>query len=114
MELKHEKGKHLASLVLVLIEPLWNWNMIEPLLTIKLAKVLIEPLWNWNRKTEVSLRKTTGLNRTFMELKHEKINENKKPWTVLIEPLWNWNNCTMAFLPVSFCLNRTFMELKRN
>ena len=38
MELKQIYNKTQEMAEVVLIEPLWNWNLIEPLLTIKLAK----------------------------------------------------------------------------
>ena len=56
---------------------------------------------------------STGLNRTFMELKQKyDVNVNTAA-LVLIEPLWNWN--TKSSISFShFCrLNRTFMELKQ-
>ena len=47
MELKRSFYLYARHLTIVLIEPLWNWNLIDAWL--KLVKmVLIEPLWNWN------------------------------------------------------------------
>ena len=35
--------------------------------------VLIVPLWNWNNKSEAGGVDTPGFNRTFMELKSQKV-----------------------------------------
>ena len=73
-------------------------------------------------------------NRTFMELKYNRIRTTNKFWGVLIVPLWNWNMHQPERLPrlqmvlivplwnwntfeqtareISLCFNRTFMELK--
>ena len=76
--------------------------------------VLIEPLWNWNLILLRSLRWILSLNRTFMELKLRKSPKNTcSIFPVLIEPLWNWNvSHKLALFGKTCCLNRTFMELK--
>ena len=81
-----------------------------------------------------ALRKRSGLNRTFMELKYQQPRTRATTQQVLIEPLWNWNKTRSARWRLSSCvlieplwnwndrpgykgrrhgsLNRTFMELK--
>ena len=53
--------------------------------------VLIEPLWNWNLIGMDYVTDAQRLNRTFMELKREKLTATERQMQVLIEPLWNWN-----------------------
>ena len=54
----------------VLIVPLWNWNDSRLQLEWFKPGVLIVPLWNWNMRTEYpAYRITAGSNCTFMELK---------------------------------------------
>ena len=96
----------------VLIEPLWNWNTRAITPIVNNRGVLIEPLWNWNCDEGAKGRGRTGINRTFMELKHAK---KHYPWCdaiVLIEPLWNWNSDVCHDRKRYECINRTFMELK--
>ena len=121
---------------LVLIVPLWNWNMVLRLQPLVARLVLIVPLWNWNTiDVDRIIRDETGSNRTFMELK--LVERVEKPWWqgVLIVPLWNWNSGQETLLCVlqqvlivplwnwnnpihkDICnllgsSNRTFMELK--
>ena len=76
--------------------------------------VLIEPLWNWNFIFRVIAVRASCLNRTFVELKPDARQHcYSDQLAVLIEPLWNWNgghaDCEVPHLPR---LNRTFVELK--
>ena len=114
MELKSLiKRVNLLS-VIILIEPLWNWNfafckfrlpsLIDSNWTfmelkyklghIKFVKpnILIEPLWNWN----------DGVTPEYNEF-----------IPILIEPLWNWNSPWNALaVNAAQDSNWTFMELK--
>ena len=61
--------------------------------------VLIAPLWNWNLLAATLVVLDISSNRTFMELKWSKRSLRLlKPSTVLIAPLWNWNSGN-RFLP---------------
>ena len=80
----------------------------------KRSRVLIVPLWNWNPGTAKGLhRKSSGFNRTFMELKsacrldfkNSKIRFNR----TFMELKYEWV-CRVAVPSNGF--NRTFMELK--
>ena len=52
-------------------------------------------------------------NRTFMELKLERLCEENKIEIVLIVPLWNWNSVQfVSEYNEKDSSNRTFMELK--
>ena len=59
--------------------------------------VLIVPLWNWN---VVIMSKTSRgvvcFNRTFMELKFRSARRGAGRHPVLIVPLWNWNVSTIT------------------
>ena len=57
----------------VLIVPLWNWNYHECLLAKLPFSVLIVPLWNWNNCLLAQELQRTRFNRTFMELKFNKL-----------------------------------------
>ena len=97
--------------------------------------VLIVPLWNWNVFCLFFLPGNKSFNRTFMELKwliihfscciHIQVlivplwnwngsNVQSFSWRsiVLIVPLWNWNPSSTTKREQSWCFNRTFMELK--
>ena len=112
MELKYKRCSNLATILGVLIVPLWNWNKIPPrrfapalssnrtFMELKYVKstvrrkwrgVLIVPLWNWNTRYW-----------TFVCFK----------MLVLIVPLWNWNRQKYEALKTRQSSNRTFMELK--
>ena len=97
----------------VLIVPLWNWNKVNSGRYSSLARVLIVPLWNWNYvKHAGSDTKLDGSNRTFMELKCRRVNRKQVSSLVLIVPLWNWNLTETTVSVVQSSSNRTFMELK--
>ena len=55
---------------------------------------------------------TEGFNRTFMELKYNRVKDCPTGYAVLIVPLWNWNKFVVKFQNGLYCFNRTFMELK--
>ena len=62
-----------ANVVLfVLIEPYWNWNGSSLHLPQPLTPVLIEPYWNWNCSICVMWTLLKSLNRTLLELKHNR------------------------------------------
>ena len=114
MELKRKKVAFRKIKSIVLIEPLWNWNIIGFLEQRKNGRVLIEPLWNWNYWIDWSIVKNQNcLNRTFMELKLRLDVEEAIRRLVLIEPLWNWNYVGVPYIYGAWGLNRTFMELKQ-
>ena len=49
MELKLGRDVKLWPVSILLIEPVWNWNVDKELEAIKNEiKLLIEPVWNWN------------------------------------------------------------------
>ena len=75
--------------------------------------VLIAPLWNWNlSKTSWSHAISMRSNRTFMELKYLFLSVSIIVQRVLIAPLWNWNTLEVIAPCQPLCSNRTFMELK--
>ena len=114
MELKHVNVFCLPCKAEVLIEPLWNWNLLKPCIGDGGTIVLIEPLWNWNKKWWWKNRWWwKSLNRTFMELKLSRNTRWSDAAEVLIEPLWNWNTVPWSLYGFwNMSLNRTFMELK--
>ena len=65
------------------------------------ALVLIVPLWNWNINVEnCSLTASLSFNCTFMELKYICLRiRTCFIITVLIVPLWNWNRTSRAYVP---------------
>ena len=69
MELKHEVRADWNAELVVLIEPLWNWNWFKGEADKLSETVLIEPLWNWNNDSRFNRDTSSRLNRTFMELK---------------------------------------------
>ena len=102
-----------GSLRIVLIAPLWNWNFQAKEIRRSLELVLIAPLWNWNYiETVIPDKADNRSNRTFMELKFNKLSLISHYCPVLIAPLWNWNPKSVNFFLVLFSSNRTFMELK--
>ena len=76
--------------------------------------VLIAPLWNWNCiSTPEQDGNAACSNRTFMELKFDKIAvAHLLTGAVLIAPLWNWNTTLHSTYWKIRSSNRTFMELK--
>ena len=120
---------------MVLIVPLWNWNIFWRYIPIQINFVLIVPLWNWNEEAYSYLGNYGCFNRTFMELKFDALCFCSFAVCVLIVPLWNWNSNiaskynTLAFvlivplwnwnqetivahITITHSFNRTFMELK--
>ena len=91
MELKLIYMAPALAASVVLIEPLWNWNL-KAAGDIPASTVLIEPLWNWNSIRDSYLSYCEGINRTFMELK--PIQAARVPYA-------------------HKSINRTFMELKQ-
>ena len=91
MELKLLSDNVVTYLFMVLIVPLWNWNILGLVRTQRFNSVLIVPLWNWNKTDR------TG-------------NDVRQP--VLIVPLWNWNRNQRSEGISRLGSNRTFMELK--
>ena len=92
MELKLARNTERTFAKILLIVPLWNWNMVIDIVFLPFFSLLIVPLWNWNGNR---LRRMWGysrtFNRTFMELK-------LSGRTIFCSP--------------SLSFNRTFMELK--
>ena len=92
MELKWLRSEHVTMRKVVLIVPLWNWNVFGWGEEVWIRKVLIVPLWNWNY---------------FIHLIDDSL------LFVLIVPLWNWNSGLLVVPSWSASrFNRTFMELK--
>ena len=79
---------------LVLIVPLWNWNIAQLVLgMIAQFNVLIVPLWNWNFSMQT--------------IAYQFV------YQVLIVLLWNWNICGHTLTRAeSRGFNCTIMELK--
>ena len=57
MELKLVKLVCLCIIMIVIIEPLWNWNIRGGHLSLYSSRVLIEPLWNY--QTFIRLKSIT-------------------------------------------------------
>ena len=90
IEIKNKVNRNAFDLVLIV--PLWNWN-IEGALNSHRYWVLIVPLWNWNKGNKDGYDKGyNGSNCTFMELKSLNEYNFSLSDTVLIVPLWNWND----------------------
>ena len=78
--------------IIVLIVPLWNWNLVYKDRVKQRRTVLIVPLWNWNMIDDSNFRSQfEGSNCTFMELKWQNVSKFASSSIVLIVPLWNWN-----------------------
>ena len=92
MELKFEKLRREAELRLVIIVPLWNWNIgtygIEVKGLLSYNRTFMELKWALRR---YETHKKDSYNRTFMELK--------------LRTKGDWLDSTESY-------NRTFMELK--
>ena len=82
---------------LLLIEPLWNWNLRHDRKSRRRAALLIEPLWNWNFFVLTCCCIIDTFNRTFVELKWHWHTECDYCCIVLIEPLWNWNRPSRVY-----------------
>mgnify|MGYP007001939602 CR=1 FL=1 len=76
---------------MVLIVPLWNWNLHQNAANHCRFCVLIVPLWNWNKFRVEIFVSVASSNCTFMELKYEHCCQCYHYQNVLIVPLWNWN-----------------------
>ena len=75
----------------VLIETLWNVNLILVLMSLNCLPVLIETLWNVNTKY------------SWTKIKGEQ---------VLIETLWNVNTLSTILQLTDMCINRNIVECK--
>ena len=113
MELKFSGNSTSGNSTVVLIVPLWNWNVRIYNKYLGDYVVLIVPLWNWNtdwgdtfanwgcfNRTFMELKcrcpaaaklPARSFNRTFMELKFLTSKGYAFSQDVLIVPLWNWN-----------------------
>ena len=79
----------------LLIEPVWNRNVLVAEQLKKNGDLLIEPVWNRNMRFDVNtdnLIKT--FNRTSMESKPNADGDALKHRALLIEPVWNRNFVT--------------------
>ena len=103
------------ALLILLIEPVWNRNMIRNRLLPSSSTLLIEPVWNRNCELTSTITRHRCLliepvwNRnviaTFIGVSDAQ--------GLLIEPVWNRNVCSAdcaSVMPVPF--NRTSMESK--
>ena len=89
----------------VVIVPLWNWNIFWRYIPIQINFVLIVPLWNWNEEAYSYLGNYGCFNRTFMELKFDALCFCSFAVCVLIVPLWNWNsNIASKYNTLAFVL----------
>ena len=76
----------------LLIEPVWNRNLITTEVGIFGAMLLIEPVWNRNLAFASISREIGGaFNRTSMESKRMLPCGIYKCYRLLIEPVWNRN-----------------------
>ena len=114
MELKHTSAIWQKCSRLLLIEPVWNWNLIS-------HKGVSMDYGAFNR-TSMELKlfwlmKWLGLsspfNRTSMELKRSSAASFCISVILLIEPVWNWNRSMRNWVRIRHqTFNRTSMELK--
>ena len=94
------KGKCLMTCVL--IETLWNVNLIIDSLGHPGRTVLIETLWNVNSKiTLLSIISSLSFNRNIVECKFDVQLNNRNCLYVLIETLWNVNS-NLLYRIISF------------
>ena len=70
MELKLPRGILPSMKSVVLIVPLWNWNLGGGVDSLPAEEVLIVPLWNWNSRYTQTASEKMSSNCTFMELKY--------------------------------------------
>ena len=88
--------------VVLLIEPVWNRNLVlSASVSVLVNVLLIEPVWNRNREAmKMSKDRRTPFNRTSMESKHTPMAAYVSFQGLLIEPVWNRNikNLAMATL----------------
>ena len=77
---------------MLLIAPVWNWNVDALGFPVVSATLLIAPVWNWNRVNVPGV---------------------PSPGVLLIAPVWNWNHGPPGRTPWRRCpFNRTSLELK--
>ena len=118
LELKYGSTCIVALILIVIIEPYWNWNMtirknrVQPLkrynwtlLELKfvtvdvesteLFEVIIEPYWNWNKGSGDGNLHFHRYNWTLLELKSMARYLIWINYVVIIEPYWNWNAKTL-------------------
>ena len=79
----------------------------------KSGRLLIEPVWNWNMIRQLWITWISTFNRTSLELKPSSSVSKSSRVSLLIEPVWNWNLSFAIFFPfLTFTFNRTSLELK--
>ena len=112
MELKCSINGSGRTTIVVLIVPLWNWNVDGSCgnkASFCFNRTFMELKYS-SKKMAWSLQ--GSFNRTFMELKYVSAFGWSSQSSVLIVPLWNWNFHLASKNPALGCFNRTFMELK--
>ena len=94
MESKHYLVDDINEVINLLIEPVWNRNLLRLCLAFEVCQLLIEPVWNRNRAGRTS--------------------EAKPLFGLLIEPVWNRNFVTFfsSWIFQMWTFNRTSMESK--
>ena len=113
MELKYVKQRRSVWSEIVLIVPLWNWNVWYKSLNVSKHVssncTFMELKWILQQRRK---SKSSCSNCTFMELKCNKSKIKILLACVLIVPLWNWNNYGYNSYKDVESSNCTFMELK--
>ena len=98
----------------LLIEPVWNRNVIRFFGIGELANLLIEPVWNRNIGNKGFQYKIHAFNRTSLESKPEQSDPAFGNHYLLIEPVWNRNLKSLHLLgwQLRLTFNRTSLESK--
>ncbi len=136
MELKRRSSKKALFIGLLLIAPIWNWNLLLQVWCLLPVGLLIAPIWNWNMNTSwkhLQMRQLLiapiwnwnqllfdGFVCDFVLLIAPIWNWNffwdiwqKISVKLLIAPIWNWNRLDWGVPPRhDWAFNRTNMELK--
>ena len=99
----------------LLIEPVWNWNLLCPLVVGGLCSLLIEPVWNWNLNlSNRSLYSWKSFNRTSMELKPlSSVSFASKDCPFNRTSMELKHGSMYEYTEQSCAFNRTSMELKQ-
>ena len=93
MESKHGRATEgLLRTYKLLIEPVWNRNLIDKVVTGVTDLLLIEPVWNRNQWVFDIAFECPPFNRTSMESKQEYQQALTGLNLLLIEPVWNRND----------------------
>ena len=114
VELKHRSvDESIDSKLIVIIEPLWNWNKLNVKKSLQAVMLLSNHCGIETWMLVLSLRPYPCYYRTIVELKQVFFNLHKISNLVIIEPLWNWNRNNQVCGGQLQGYYRTIVELKQ-